>query len=189
MPRGTDIDGMNVGGWLSNQRQAFKAGKLSPERIARLEAIGIVWDTLEAAWEENYAILKRLFNDGQDANVPGSTVIDGLKVGGWLSNQRKAFKAGQLSPERIARFEAIGIVWDALEAAWEENYAILKRLFDSGQDANVPVSTVIDRMYVGGWLRTQRTRFKAGTLTPERIARLEAIGIALNRGSVVPKQS
>ena len=76
-----------------------------------------------------------------------------------------------------------------MEAAWKENYAILKRLSDDGQDANVPKGTVIDGLKVGGWLSNQRKAFKAGKLTLERIARLEAIGIVLKRGSVVPKQS
>ncbi len=121
--------------------------------------------------------------------MPRGTVIDGLEVGGWLSSQRTRFKTGKLSTKRIARLEAIRIVWDILEAAWEENYAILKRLFYSGQDANVPKGTVIDGLKVGGWLSNQRQAFKAGTLTPERIARIEAIGIVLNRGSVIPKPS
>ena len=146
-------------------------------------------DELGESWDGYYGILKRRFDNGQDANVPDSTVIDGLKVGGWLQHQRTAFKAGQLTPERIARLEAIGIVWDRLEAAWEENYAILKRLFDDGQEANVPTSTVIEGLNVGRWLGHQRTAFKSGKLTPERIARLEAIRIVLNRGSVVPKPS
>ncbi len=177
VPGDTIIDGLKVGAWLANQRNAYKQGILSPNLIVRLEAIGIVWDQLAAQWEKNYAVLKRLFDEGGDANVAQGTVIDGLSVGNWLSAQRVAYNKGTLSPDRIARLEAIGIVWDPLAAQWEKYYAVLKRLFDEGGDANVAQGTVIDGLKVGAWLNTQRNNYKNGTLSPDRIARLETIGI------------
>ena len=32
-----------LGEWVRNQRDAYKAGKLSAERIDRFEALGFVW--------------------------------------------------------------------------------------------------------------------------------------------------
>lgn len=175
----TIVDGLKVGIWLSAQRKALKAGKLSPERIGKLESLRIVWDRFGAAWQAYYAILKRVFDAGQDANVHVRTIVDGLKVGIWLGAQRRDFNAGKLSPERIAKLEAIRIMWDPLGATWEANYAILKRFFDAGQDANVSRETIIERLKVGLWLHNQRNVFKAGKMLPERIARLEALDIRL----------
>ena len=181
VPNRAIIDGLNVGTWLQNQRAAYKDGTLSPDRIAQLEAIGIVWDQLAAQWEKHYAVLKRIFDEGDDANVPVDTVIDGLRVGAWLSSHRQDYKQGILSPDRIARLEAIGIVWDQHAAQWEKHYAVLTRLFDEGGDVNVPQSTVIDGLKVGAWLSTQRKDYKKGKLSPDRIARLEVIGIVWGR--------
>ena len=36
-------DGYRLGSWLSVRRQDYKAGKLSPERIQQLEALGVRW--------------------------------------------------------------------------------------------------------------------------------------------------
>ena len=39
-----DENGYNLGKWLDTQRQAYKKGKLSKEKIELLERIGMVWE-------------------------------------------------------------------------------------------------------------------------------------------------
>lgn len=39
----TTIDGVKIGTWLSAQKNAYKKGCLSKEKILKLEDIGIVW--------------------------------------------------------------------------------------------------------------------------------------------------
>ncbi|MFI1650913.1 helicase associated domain-containing protein [Streptomyces avidinii] len=39
--------------WLSDQRRAYRAGTMTGERAAELEELGIVWDTADAAFEQN----------------------------------------------------------------------------------------------------------------------------------------
>ena len=41
----------HLGLWVTNQRAAYKEGKLSPERISKLESIGFIWDALESRWD------------------------------------------------------------------------------------------------------------------------------------------
>lgn len=38
------IDGVKIGTWLSTQKHLYKKGKLSKEKILKLEDIGIVWN-------------------------------------------------------------------------------------------------------------------------------------------------
>lgn len=44
VPTGTEHDGFGLGNWVSRQRVAYRSGALSRARIARLDAIGFVWD-------------------------------------------------------------------------------------------------------------------------------------------------
>ena len=39
----TEIDGVKIGRWLYSQKNAYKKGCLSKEKILKLEDIGIVW--------------------------------------------------------------------------------------------------------------------------------------------------
>lgn len=43
IPRDYRLD-PQLGAWLGNQRQSSKKGILSPDRIAQLEALGVVWE-------------------------------------------------------------------------------------------------------------------------------------------------
>lgn len=47
-------DGFKLLQWIRTQRTRYKSGKLAPDRIARLEGIGIIWTLQEAAWECGY---------------------------------------------------------------------------------------------------------------------------------------
>ncbi|KAJ1452844.1 hypothetical protein M885DRAFT_525794 [Pelagophyceae sp. CCMP2097] len=51
---------------------------------------------------------------------------DGHKLGSWVGTQRAKRKDGGLSAERTAQLEALGIVWDPLDTAWDEGYARLE---------------------------------------------------------------
>jgi len=41
-----------LGTWVGTQRQAFRKGKLSEERVARLEALGFEWDRIKKQLKE-----------------------------------------------------------------------------------------------------------------------------------------
>ena len=69
-----------LGNWVGTQSTEYKAKRLSAERIARLEAIGFVWDRFEAAWEESFAELLAYKEANGDCNVP-----QGSSLGGWVA--------------------------------------------------------------------------------------------------------
>ena len=111
------------------ERKAKKATPLSDEEVARLEAVGVVWDVLAAQWEQNYALLRAFVEREGHANVPKSHEEDGERLGQWLGTQRKRWRArgwseeerkaksaSALSDEEVARLEAVGVVWQPRRA-------------------------------------------------------------------------
>ena len=44
--------------WVGNQRKSKKKGKLSLDKIERLDSLGFSWDPYEDAWNEMFLALK-----------------------------------------------------------------------------------------------------------------------------------
>jgi len=170
-------DGTKLGLWVNRQRTAFKAGKLTPERNARLEAAGFVWDVLAEAWDAHFELLTAYHAAHGDCAVPQTfATADGTKLGEWVNRQRLACKAGELSPEHAKRLEAVAFVWDVLADGWDAHFELLHAYRKAHGDIAVLQNFVVaDGTQLGQWVHTQQKAYKAGELSPERAKRLEAV--------------
>jgi hypothetical protein len=120
-----------LGMWVINQRRMRKAGKLSPDRIARLDTLGFYWganalsegrissadptrivDYSGASWSERFTQLAAYKEEFGHCLVPARW-NESPALGRWVVHQRRVRKAGKLSPDRIARLEALGFDWGA----------------------------------------------------------------------------
>jgi hypothetical protein len=155
----------------------FKAGKLSPERVERLEAVAFVWRVL-AEWDANFELLQAYRAANGNCIVPQTfAAADGTKLGLWVNAQRRKYKAGELSPERIVRLEAVGFVWDLLACQWDANFEALTAYLAAHGNCAVPQTfAAADGTKLGVWVMRQRKTNTAGELSPERAERLEAVG-------------
>ena len=97
-------DGLRLGKWQENQRQAYELGRLTAERIRRLEAAGMVWDLQDFLWEEGYAHFISYPPSAEGTrNVPITlTMADGFRLGAWQHTQRALKKAGKLTKARAS---------------------------------------------------------------------------------------
>jgi hypothetical protein len=93
----------------------------------------------------------------------------------WVTIQRERKASGKLSSERKRRLNAIGFVWDPLDSSWEAMFTELKRYKDEHGDCNVPGDWG-ENTKLANWVGNQRQLQKKGKLSPERKARLDAIG-------------
>jgi hypothetical protein len=188
------FDNPELGQWVNNQRakwklekakpsqrQANKRGRLSPERVERLESLGFIWDRLEAGWEEMFAALKAYKEEHGDCNVPIGWP-DNPRLAVWVREQRRFDKKqrGQLSSEKVRRLKELGLDWNPLETAWEEMFVALQAYKEEHGDCNVPHHWA-DNPKLGRWVGTQRYQRSKGKLNPTRIHRLEAIGFVWDR--------
>ena len=169
----------SLGKWVLRQRQDKAKGRLLPERLRRLNAQGFTWDADSAQWEEMYNRLRIYKKWHGDCNVPGNWRQD-PSLRSWVQTQR-IFKAkGQLSPEYIRRLDAQGFNWDTNRVQqWDAMYGKLRTYKNRHGDCNVPQAWEQDQS-LGTWVGTQRQRKAKGRLSPERIRRLQTLGIVWN---------
>ena len=117
--------GSRIRSWASNQREHRLLGKLQPEQIALLDAIGYQWDQPlplplplalprrtghEARWQTRIAALTAYKAEHGHCNVPTSPTRRS-SLGRWVMNVRSSYHRGKLAPERIRELEALGFRW------------------------------------------------------------------------------
>ena len=158
-----------LGYWVSWQRQRRNKGKLSRERIVRLDDVGFDWDPLEGEWLARFDELVRYMASHGDCNVMTKSPL-----GKWVSWQRLSYSKGKISEDHIRILESIGFTWNVFDEEWESRFDELNKYKE--EHGNCDVQTSADRL--GSWVSTQRQLYKEGVLSNERIERLENIGFA-----------
>ena len=97
---------LNLGVWAVCQR--LKKKTLSQDRVSRLGHLGFCWNPREQIWEENFRVLEKFLRREGHLRVPTFHEEDGLKLGLWVSRQRR--KKG-LTADRIKRLNDLGFIW------------------------------------------------------------------------------
>ncbi len=107
-------DGYKLGNWIANQRNnkdsTDRYRRLSIEQIERLDSIGMVWNVAEYAWTRGYEQALRYWQENGHLRVPRGTRINGVDLQSWVCEQRKSFKKGKLSQEKILKLVDIGVI-------------------------------------------------------------------------------
>ncbi|QXC46684.1 MULTISPECIES: DEAD/DEAH box helicase [Rhodococcus erythropolis group] len=176
VPKGTRFGGMDLGGWVAQRRKNYRKGQLSPRRIAELESLpGWVWDVLEVEWTKMLGVLERY---GAEHGTTSFTrkKVEGTNLAYWVGHQRRDYRAGIMSPDRIAALENIpGWTWEPASAAWEQAMMLLRRYVGEHGSAKTPKNAVLDDFQLGQWVINRRVEFRAQVLAADRVAELEAL--------------
>jgi len=166
-----------TGRWASEQRSAFEAGRLQPDRAARLAALpGWSWNPKADEWERVFARLAAFTKREGHVPVPFDDVEGGTPLGRWILVQRRAHTQGDMPPERVARLEALpGWSWDPDPNAWESFFGALEQFAAREGHTLVPRSHTAAGMELGIWVNTQLAACRDGKIPPDRAARLQAL--------------
>ncbi|MGN7779031.1 Helicase associated domain protein [Mycolicibacterium sp. 22603] len=179
VPQSYVDDGFNLGNWVGLQRSRNSKGSLDPDRRQRLEDLpGWTWRAMnyDAAWEKGLRRLRNYIEHHGDSLVPQSHVVDGYRLGSWVTVQRHKRNKGTIEPERERRLDALpGWAWDARTAQWERAFARLLQYVDQHGNARVPQSYTVDDFKLGKWVNTQRVFRAKGALEPDRARLLQAL--------------
>jgi hypothetical protein len=101
-------------------------------------------------------------------------------LGNWVKNQRILHRKGKLSEDHISRLNEVGFVWEAkVETSWEDRLLQLFEFTEEHGHTRVPCKH--DRQ-LGMWVINQRMLRKRGSLTEDRIAKLDEIGFIWEAG-------
>lgn len=175
--------GVALGRWIAQLRTYRKSGiqsaYLTPERIAALDGIGMVWDVPDYLWERNFASAVEYHREHGDLNIPVDYVDrNGIRLGAWMFNIRHGVKnkngRTQLTAEQIARLDELGMNWAGKHnATWDKAYRAACQYKKKNGNLDIPAAYVTaDGISLGRWIRRQKT----AKLTEERRNKLDVLG-------------
>lgn len=187
-----DENGVDLGRWIAQIRVFRKSGirskMLTEDRIAALDAIGMIWSVPDYLFETYYASAVRYHREHGDLNVPTDFVdSDGIRLGQWVSNVRvtrtNQAKNYKLTEEQIARLDSIGMIWESkYEKQWKDAFDALCAYYQQHGTFEMPVSyKTASGIALGKWIRRQRDFYVQGRITDEHIEKLRGIGFVLEK--------
>lgn len=163
-----------LGKWVSRQRRNYFEGRLSQERISKLEQLHFYWKPDEDVWNERYEILVKFKETYGHCLVPHSfNEVPGFYH--WVVSQRTYYAKGTLSPERVEKLNEIGFAWNKYEYEWEVMYKELVEYKEEFGDCFVPPNYPKNNR-LAQWMTRQRDFRKKDELSPERISKLDQLG-------------
>jgi Helicase associated domain len=153
-------------------RQRGCKDTLLESRRQRLDELGFVWDSHEAAWEEGFRYLT-LYKDREGhCRVPVGHRENGFRLGRWVDAQR--MNEGTLSALRRQRLDELGFDWDPFETDWEQGFRYLTMYKEREGHCRVPISNRENGFPLGRWVANRRSNKDA--LSEERRERLDKLG-------------
>ena len=158
--------GLSLGEWVQTQRGIRKGrekyGALTPQQVERLDGIGMIWETrAETAWARGVEAAKRYRQEFGDLQVPsGYKDETGFALGNWIGNTRSRYRSGGLEQKQIDELNALGMVWNSVDARWERCYAEAAHYYERHGDLDFPEKRYVTESGVrlGPWLENQRER-------------------------------
>ncbi|MCZ4538370.1 helicase associated domain-containing protein [Gordonia terrae] len=180
-PRDETIDGFRIGAWVDSRRTDYRLGRLTPERIRRIETEfpDWRWNVLDAAFAAGIDHLRRYAATHGTSNPRQHDVIDDFPIGQWAANRRADYRTGRLPADRISLFDNEFPDWQwnpqdaASAAAFEAGVAHLHRYRVVHGTSNPRQRDVIDGFAIGQWVANRRADYRRGRLSADRVRRLE----------------
>lgn len=179
-------EGYALGSWLNNQKAIRKGtivGKLTEDQIQKLDSIGMIWDSLDYFWEQNFKLAKEYYLTYGNLDIPTNyKSTDGKHLGNWILRQRQLYKSNSLTDEQIKKLDSIGMDWmDRMDRVWENGFIEAKNYSEEYGNLSVPKNYRSNTDFpLGIWIQRQRSLYKNKKISDDRIKRLTDVGMNWN---------
>lgn len=171
-------DGTHLGSWIGIQKQLHRTNSLSNDQIKKLNSIGMDWmDRVDRIWEKGFLEAKKYYEKYGDLNVPVKYETDNLfSLGTWIQRQRNLYKNNKICDDRIKRLTDIGMNWNPDN--WESRFKLVKQYYEEHGNINISQKEVIQGVWLGKWIVSQKKAMQEGKLTHEQIEMLKTLPMA-----------
>jgi superfamily II DNA or RNA helicase len=180
-PTSSKKETSKLGEWVINQRENYKAGKISQERISLLESSHETWSwsPLDDDWNLMFNLLKKFEEKNGHTRVIATYKEDGYGLGSWVHGQRskklkKRKRSQELSLEQISKLESLkSWTWDTADEDIQKYINAVRQYEGEFGNTRIPASYRQGEIYLGKWVSHQRDKYKRNILSEELVKLLE----------------
>ena len=203
IPKGTyGESGYDLFSWVSDQRRAYKNGRLSAEQMKKLDEIGYPFlkdkkakhEQRKKKWFVTAAIIMEYVRSHSPDDLNDDTEYQGIRIKQWLENQRSNLRVGKIADREQIDYlqKMLDLSLHAKRSHWEIMYEAAVQFFgEHGIDADVPDDYEVSEGNLKAWITTETTVVKGSVRlarTPEQLEKLARIGITPDMKSALEKR-
>ncbi|MDX3854868.1 DEAD/DEAH box helicase [Streptomyces sp. AK02-01A] len=182
-----EIDPFHLGMWINGLRR--RRGQLPSRQREALDELGMVWSVFAEDWKQGIEAARAYQRRNGHLRVPRDHVeeatdrSEGFPLGLWLAGKREGHKT--IPPGRIIELDELGMIWKAREDKWRRNFEAVQEYHARHGNLDIPARHIeqisAGEVDLGQWLYRQHAEMEAGTLSAERTAALESLGMKPGR--------
>jgi superfamily II DNA or RNA helicase len=129
-----------------------------------------------STWDRWYDNLSIYYKEHGNSLVPKTKGSKNYKLALWISKQRELYRNKCLSEDKIKKLEAVNMVWNKLDNFWITMFNVCKQYKMDKGHIHPHFHEEYKGYRIGNWCSRQRSSYKKGKLTVEKIEKLESIG-------------
>ena len=131
-------------------------------------------DRVDRIWENGFIEAKNYAEEYGNLSVPKNyrSKIN-FPLGIWIQRQRSLYKNNKIPDGRIKRLTDIGMNWNPDN--WEHRFDLVKQYYEEHGNINISQKEVIQGIWLGKWIVSQKKAMKEGKLTNEQLEMLKTL--------------
>lgn len=169
IPDGYQIDGFNLGSWISSQKNKYRRNELTDNEKNRLNEVGFCFSTNNDIFDKKFELLIEYMKINHcNSDIPQATIYKGEKIGVFVSSMRAAYKNKSISNYRKEKLQSIGFIWNVKDQKWNDNlqwFIKYKKEHEGKLDISKNDQALKFYYY---WLIDQKVLYRKGQMREDR---------------------
>ena len=171
-----------ISAWLYSQRIAKNKGKLSKDKIEKLNNLSIDWNPNKNSWLEKYYLLNEFVIKNKRIPKENEIVKDKKSLRNWFRHQLEPNQYDKLTDYQKNLIDNLKgyLKNDSLKMQWNTKLLLLEE-YRFAKNEWPSKNITYKGVKIGQWLNTQKTAYKKGKLSKDRQGKLESIGFVFDK--------
>jgi predicted helicase len=132
------------------------------------------------SYEVGLQFFKQYLEEFGHPDVKQTQMFRNFKLGQWVSIVRTRARPGAnarpLTEQQVEELNQLGFIWDTHKLSWEKHFHAAVKFKAREGHLKIPPNWEEDGFNLGQWQGVQRTSWRTGSLSRDRIDRLNQIG-------------